>query len=182
MNESNRRIERFLLGYRYFDDEYCAFTTFIFLLYLQAEQIFEYFDIIKLPEQYKLKHFYVLYDIKRWANFLKHPKTFSLVHHPVWTYEGEEDFNSNGNSPVIDTAFVNKYYSGDKNNNELSRKLGSKQELEVIFPNPLTLIERFSEAQKKFVLLIKENQIIREILDDKASIRDYYDSFSENKV
>lgn len=88
----------------------------------------------------------------------------------------------NGNSPVIDTAFANKYYRGDKNNNELSRKLGSNQELEVIFQNPLTLIERFCEAQKKFVFLIKENQIIRELLDDKASIRDYYDSLSDDEV
>ncbi|CAM3690876.1 hypothetical protein [Sphingobacterium prati] len=41
MNESNRRIETFLLGYRLFNDEYTTFTTFIFLLYLQVEQIFD---------------------------------------------------------------------------------------------------------------------------------------------
>lgn len=179
MNESNRRIETFLLGYRLFNDEYTAFTTFIFLLYLQVEQIFEYFDIVKLPEPYKQKHFQVFYDVKRWANFLKHPKTFCLVHHPIWTYEDDKDDYSASDSPIINTKFVNRYYSGDKHNNELSKALLNKQDLKVIFPNPFSLVKRFCEAQKKFVLIIKDNLIIREMLDDKATIRDYYDSFAD---
>ncbi|WP_222165878.1 hypothetical protein [Edaphocola aurantiacus] len=179
MNESNRRIENFLLGYRYFRDYYATLSTFIFLLYLQVEQIFQYFDIVQLPNEYKLEHFRVFYDVKRWANFLKHPKQFNLVHHPNWVYESP-DYVSSGNTPVIDTVFVNRFYAGEKRKEELSSLLFNKQDLEVLFPNPLELIHAFCEAQKRFVLLIRDNPHVREILNDKATIREFYESLSDS--
>lgn len=84
LNDSSKRIESFLIGYRLFTNVHSTMTNFIFLLYLQAECIFEYFNYLQLPNAYIQKKFQILFTGKRWANFLKHPKSFMLVHHPIW--------------------------------------------------------------------------------------------------
>lgn len=182
LNESNDRIFNFLIQYKRFEDYNLTFTTFILLLYLQVEMFHEYFEIMQLPESYRMKHFRVLQKIKRWANFLKHPKAFMLVHHPNWTFENktsklfpkEKKFKK----PVIDTDFIEKYYTGDKRNNELYKMLSKTSGLTVVFPDPSELMKEFVESQKKFVELIENNEIVREFLNDKATIEDY---FSENE-
>ncbi|MBF0694648.1 MAG: hypothetical protein IR153_06285 [Flavobacterium sp.] len=134
-----------------------------------------------LPEEYRLKHFQVLQKVKHWANFLKHPKAFMLVHHPNWTFENktskwfpeEPEFKK----PIINTSFVQKYYSGDKKNEELYKALIRKSDLTVLFPDPAELMNEFVAAQKKFVELIDKNEIVREYLNDKATIEDH---FSQN--
>jgi hypothetical protein len=175
LNDSNKRIEEFLLGYRLFRSTYSTITNFIFLLYLQVECIFEYLSIIQLPESYIMKNFQILYSIKRWANFLKHPKSFMLVHHPIWEYSKEVNIFENKKKPIIDTKFVNIYYSGESKNKELFKLLENKEDIIVLFPNPLDLITDFCEAQKKFADLISMNQVVREILN-KATLAEFYES------
>ncbi len=175
LNDSNRRIENFLLGYRLFTDIHTTMTNYIFLLYLQTECIFEYINYLQLQTSYIQKKFQILFTIKRWANFLKHPKSFMLVHHPVWDYKKDLKIFVNKNTPIIDTEFVQKYYSGDSKNKELMRELINKKDLTVLYPNPYDLIVEFCDAQKKFSDLISKNQIIREILDDTATIKEYYE-------
>ncbi|OMP30473.1 hypothetical protein [Mangrovimonas sp. DI 80] len=168
LNESNLRIENFLIQYRNFNDIHLTFTNFILLLYLQVESIYEYFDIIQLQESYKSKHFRVFQDVKRWANFLKHPKSFMLVHHPSWTYEGRKvrieidseeliDEIIKRTNPTIDSNFVNVFYAGDKKNKELFKKLNKKEDVLICFPNPIQLIKEFTKAQKKFTEIIANN-------------------------
>lgn len=177
---TNDRIEKFMLGYRLYYDVNFAMTGLIMLLYLQVECIFEYLDIIKLPENYKMKEFRTLYKIKRWANFLKHPKTFMLVHHPIWAFEGMEYYeNIATGEPIINTDFVQKYYSGDSKNKELFKELHGRKDILVLFPNPLELIKEFCEVQNKFSDLIKDNKIFRDILDDSASLEEKYDIDAE---
>lgn len=179
LNDTNRRIENFLLGYKLFTDVHTTMTNYIFLLYLQAECIFEYLNYLQLPTAYIQKNFQILFTIKRWANFLKHPKSFMLVHHPIWEYKKEINVFVNNNKPVIDTDFVKNYYAGDSKNKELVNKLSNKEELIVLYPNPLELITEFCSAQKKFSELISKNQLVREILDDKATLKEYFDENSE---
>lgn len=181
LNESNDRIQNFLIQFRGFEDYHLTFTNFIMLLYLQVEMFSEYFKIMQLPEEYRLRHFQVLQKVKHWANFLKHPKAFMLVHHPNWTFENktselfpeERKFKS----PIINTAFVQKYYAGEKKNDELYKVLIRKSNLTVVFPDPAELMSEFVAAQKKFVELIDNNAVMREFLNDKATIEEH---FSQN--
>ena len=173
LNESNSRIERFLISFKLFDDINTTFTNFILLMYLQVECIFEYLNILGLPEQYIKKNFQTLFTIKRWANFLKHPKSFMLVHHPKFIYESI--WEKQEKEIVINTEFVKKFYAGDKKNNELYKLLSNKENVLVVYPDPKKLINDFCDIQKKFCDLIAENQMIREILDDKATIKNYYE-------
>jgi hypothetical protein len=186
LNESNDRIQNFLIQFRRFEDYHLTFTTFIMLLYLQVETISEYFKIMNLPEEYRLKHFQVLQKVKHWANFLKHPKTFMLVHHPNWTFENKTSKlfpeQPNFKKPIIDTTFVQKYYSGDKKNDELYKLLIRKSDLTVVFPDPAELMNEFVNAQKKFAELIENNEIVREFLNDKATIEVHFSQNSEDGV
>lgn len=180
LNDSNRRIENFLYGYRLFNDVHTAFTTYILLLYLQVECIFEYFSIIQIPETYVLKHFQTFYTVKRWANFLKHPKAFILVHHPIWEYKNDKSVKKNEKKPIIDTEFVKKFYGGDSKNNELLKILNNQEDVIVLFPNPVELMDDFNKLQEKFADLISNNQIVREILNDKATILNFFEVQGEN--
>jgi len=179
LNDSNRRIENLLLGYKHFTDPHMVMTNFILQLYLQVEQILEYLRILKLPENYVQKHFHYFYTIKRWANFLKHPKYFLLVHHPVWILEKNEQPRKGQDSElIIDTKFVNEYYAGDSKNNKLYHKLLKKENVKVIFPDPIEIIEKYCMTQSKFVEIIKNNQVVRDILNDEATITEFYNKLS----
>lgn len=185
LNSSNRLIQIFLLEYKNFYDSKLIFTNFILLLYLQVEVCNEYFNIMSIPENYRLKHFQIFQEVKYWANFLKHPKGFMLVHHPNWSFEGRiskrfPESKLKKSNPMLDSEFIKKYYSGDKNNNELYKILIRKENLDVIFPNPINLITKFTEAQKKFAEIISKNEIVREMLNDKTTLEEYFSQTEDN--
>ena len=175
LHESNRRIQDFLLGYKHFTDTYTVLTTFILLLYLQVENILVYIEIIQLSKDQIKNDFQPLITIKRWANFLKHPKTFLLVHHPIWRLEKDRALiEETVTGKIIDTLFVNRYYAGTKHNIELYNELLKKKDVTVLFPDPVIIIEQFCKAQKRFVDLIEQNQAYRDLLDSEATIHDFY--------
>ncbi len=60
-----------------FDVEF-DYSDFILSLYLFVERAHMLFDIICLPDGYRQCHFGVFQEIKRWANFLKHPNYFKV--------------------------------------------------------------------------------------------------------
>jgi hypothetical protein len=64
-----------------------SFTKFILPAYLVVERMYEIFSIVELQESYRLKNFQTFRKIRRWANFLKHPKSFILVHHAKYLFE-----------------------------------------------------------------------------------------------
>jgi hypothetical protein len=172
LNDANRRIEEFLLNYRLFSDNFSVFSNFIFLLYLQVEYFLEYLNIIQIPEKYKQKNFHLLYTIKRWGNFLKHPKAFILVHHPVWEYESE-NYNIDKSKITIDNKFVNTYFAGESKNNDLRKQLKGKENITVLFPNPYKMIVDFCAVQKEFIELIAKNKLVIDILNDEATLTNY---------
>ncbi|QJW98410.1 hypothetical protein [Frigoriglobus tundricola] len=71
-------------------------------------------------------------DVHKWANFLKHPKAFLLVHHPVYFYTGMPEFGRSKHSLVIDQAFVGEYYSGSDKNAKLHGQLKNKRDVAVL--------------------------------------------------
>jgi hypothetical protein len=153
-----------------------AFLNTILYCYLLIERQEEIFKIIKLPESYRLKHFQIFGIIKRWSNFFKHPKAFILVHHPGYYFEEEVTFTDaeKKSNIIIDQRFIDIYYSGDHENNNLYRLLNNKKNVYVIMPNLPDLMQRFCQAQKKFLDIISNNKVFKEILDEKSTIEDYF--------
>jgi hypothetical protein len=186
LNGGMRLVERFLLQSDNLYDVDYAFTTFLLLLYLSTEQVLEYFGVINIPEQYRLRHFQVFQEVKYWANFLKHPKSFMLVLHPTSHYVGMayDDPFKDEKPPelLIDAAFVKKYYSGGKNNKELYHKLARKDNVVVVFPNPSELMTRFMKAQQKFVSFIAENEMVREMLESETMVGKHFSAEQNDEL
>ncbi len=176
LNESNRRIVAYLLNYKLFDNPEHSISNLIMLLYLQVECILEYLGLLKFDASLLQNKFQTLYKIKRWANFFKHPKAFMLSHHPIWTYEEFAIPPKKSTSLIIDTAFVQKYYCGESKNKELYAKLSNIEYIDVLLPNPNKLIVEFCEVQLNFYNLIKDNKIVRDIFEDKATIKNYFET------
>src|SRR5690606_14360673 len=81
-------------------------------------------------------------------------------------------------NPTIDSEFVNDFYAGGNKNNELFRKLNKKENILIYFPNPVKLIKEFTKAQKKFTEIIANNEIVRDLLENKTTIENH---FTENE-
>jgi len=169
LEDSNELVRTFLDGWKNFNDVNHSFTFFILTLYLSVTRMEEYLNIIELPKSIRETKFSPFSDIKKWANFIKHPKGFMFVHHPNYTFDGlADDMGDDAN--IIDFNFVKDYYSDGKKNRSLLGQLQNKENVWVNFPNPAELVTEFCICQEYFVSLIKNNEIVRELLTNNASV------------
>lgn len=166
------------------------FVVYILLQYLLVERIEIIFEIINLPDSYKDSHFKVFQQIRKWANFIKHPKAFILTHHPDYGFEDcGFDFGKKFQL-IINDQFVQQYYKGARNqdeqkriNKELFEKLKNKRDILVSFPDIVKLTNKLCYSIEKFVELIVRNPIYVEILNDDSTISNYFENqmiISEN--
>lgn len=182
LEESSKLIANYLKNYNRFETPDSVFTSYIWFLYLMTTRMEEYIEIMCLAESIKQKKFGVFQKVKRWANFIKHPKAFIFVHHPCYSFEGTPvppGCDGSHHEIIINDEFVKEFYSGGQNNGKLRGKLAKKEGVMVEFPNPVTLMAEFVKAQKNFVELICDNKMIRELLDEKATR--YYE-LEDNKI
>lgn len=158
------------------ENQFDAFVAFLLPAYLLVERFEEVFRIIKLPDYYELKHFQTFKQIRRWANFLKHPKAFLFVHHPSYYFDDEVEIdNSKNEYVIINSSFIKDHYQGDKNNVKLYSTLINNDKVLVIFPNLLKLVDEFIAAQNLFRNLILNNTVFQEILTEKSVLINYFE-------
>ncbi len=74
LNDSVERIYRFLKQNRSKEDIEYSFTAYILLLYLLVEKMHTIFNHVAITYQYVKKNWKILIEIRKWANFIKHPK------------------------------------------------------------------------------------------------------------
>ena len=184
LENSSLLIVHNLSTYPHFFRSDLVFPNFIHPLYLMVERMEVYIEFMELQRSIKEKNFKIFSTIKQWANFVKHPKAFMLVHHPHFIFDGfvipspsikykkMKDYEIQ-----IDDDFVKEYYSGGAKNKKLIALLTKKEDVLVIYPNPLKLIIDFCEAQKYFVSLICENKVFQDLLSEKAT--KYYEQEDE---
>jgi hypothetical protein len=181
--DSSNLILKFLKQYKELTDIQQDFTIYILLLYLYVERFEQVFEIISLPQTYKDKHFKIFQRIRRWANFIKHPKSFILTHHPIY------DFEQSGTSYITDfpikinEQFIDHYYSAEidpakkkDKNKDLYKKIHNKKDILVVFPDIVRMTENFSDATNKFVDLILKNEVYKEILNDETTLETYFEN------
>ena len=153
-----------------------AYSTFIVLAYLLVERIDTLFNIIDLNKTYRAEHFKVLLEIRRWANFLKHPKAFLLTHHPTFSYHSSprnKELREHA-SVVIDRAFVDSYYVNDDRDKALYKELENKDNVLVIFPDVVRLAKDLCKAMHDCVAVVRDNPVYRWVLEDKTTFYDYW--------
>ncbi len=173
-------INKFLLLRSAFDNIRDFYSTYIILLYLLVERAETIFGIIELHKGYRDENFTTFALIRKWANFIKHPKAFMLVHHPEYTFTGSPKIvaiKKLENLTVIDYKFIQTYYSNNNKNGELYEKLENKENVLVVFPEPNYLMIHLSAEIKKVINLLEKNEVYREILNTRAT---FYDFFVQN--
>lgn len=156
------------------------FNNYILWLYLVVERVDFIFDLLTYRDvnpdvdlkgniflEYYQDEFKVFNIIKKWANFIKHPKQFLFCHYPSYVF----DKPTEENITIIDSKYIVKYFSGSK---ESPIDLTNKKDVYVIIPNLTDLTEQFCETFLKFIALITENSIVANRLRKKTVIEDYY--------
>lgn len=177
--DSINSIQRFLSQSELFiGDINDRFTIFIIKFYLLIEQVEVILRIVNIPEEYRKKHFRALSKVRRWANFLKHPKAFFLVHHPEYFFEGYDLFNPNKFQIIIDQCFIDNYYADNKKNDELDQRLRNKKDVAVLYPDPVKLTKEICDAINSFKEGVLKNEDYKEILSHRSTFTNYFRSES----
>lgn len=155
------------------------YFDYLIKLYLFVERSYIVFDIVNLPVEYRSRHFSIFQKVHKWANFIKHPKSFLLVHHPRYFMEddvmADEEFDRSAFGVIIDQEFVLEYYAGPDNNSKLHKLLTNKNDVAVLFPNVVELTVDFCSGLHKFVDVIRDNDVYREILNSRATFDNYFE-------
>lgn len=178
---STTLIRNFLSKYESYTDINDTMTLYILTLYLLVERMEVVFELITVPINYKNKYFKVFEQIRKWANFIKHPKAFVLVHHPIFEISENLVYDHPKGSLIIDDAFIATYYTGKKDfdaqkksNKELLDKLKNKKDVVVLFPSVFQITTKLCFSINKFVELITKNEVFIEVLNDDTTIDDYF--------
>jgi len=163
---------------RSLSDTFASCSTYIFWLYLYVERYDQIMVFLSVPESYRARPFKGLQRIRRWANFIKHPKAFLFSHHPSVYHFGETgELTSEGDSVIISDAFVQEFYAGKEHNSKLAKMLSNKTDVTVIFPDPLELMQQFADDSDQFIQLIQNNEVYREELGKVTTVEGYYEAY-----
>lgn len=166
-----------------------------FIMYLVSMQpaiatIEEVYDkIIKPLSNHKTFHDYfdTMPQLKKWINFIKHPKHFvAMSHHPIYNFT-----NSGVVSPKVDLTidynFVKEYYTkeGNKNGEDLRTKLYKelydKKSMLIVYPNALDITNGFCDDVMKFMYLIEFKNGVSQAIQSKATLKNFFVSDYETQ-
>jgi hypothetical protein len=151
-------------------------TTTLILFYLLVERMDMLLNLIKLKDDIRKEDFKILMEVRKWANFIKHPKAFILAHHPVFTFENAAQNPALKKEAVVcvDFTFVQAYYSNDEKNDKLFNELTNKDEVLVIYPALPRVAQQLCEAMQNIIGLLRDNAVFRRILGQKSTFTGYW--------
>jgi hypothetical protein len=158
------------------------FAMYAQLLNFCWERMTDVFDIIGVPDGYRVRHFSPFIRARCWANFFKHPKTFGwVVHHPHYTIKNTTDhkevMHHLAKVRIVDDEFLKKYYSADCKPNAGKLRgefVGFERSTAVVLPDVVELTSQVSSCLAQFVQMITENPVYVEMLNDTSTIENYF--------
>lgn len=154
------------------------FTTYILWLYIIIERVDFVFDVVnkdnksKLFSDFKENNFKTSQLIKKWANFIKHPKEFIFCHWPMYVIEKPGIMNDN-ETVVINADFIKKHYT--KSDSRI-KELENCQSVIVLVPELENLTTEFCNELNTFFNFICENKIVSDFLRKKTTLEYYYEN------
>jgi hypothetical protein len=139
-------------------------------LYLVIERVDVVLRLINFDPDAKAEKFATSQSIRRWANFLKHPKSFMLTHHAEFFFEGDPD--SRGKM-LIDSDFVSTYYASKDRNIELYRLTANASEVGVSFPDIMKTTFGFCAEFNQFLKMCGEKDSL-DLLRNQSTYENYF--------
>jgi hypothetical protein len=181
LQDGNLKIYKFLneLGTVESTDELeYASTIYYLLLYLQVEKFHTIFKFIGITFEYVEQNWETLIQIRKWANFIKHPKGFLFTHHPTFIYDDNSTITSlkaNKQNQIIDYEIIKKFYTRETDDafKNTIKEVGNKKNIIVILPCPVRIMIEYSKINQEFCKKIGENPHFKEILKKHSTIEDY---------
>lgn len=155
------------------------FTTYNFWLYTFVERIEFVFNVLnpdkknEIFQNFYTENFQTLFMIRKWMNFLKHPKEFLFCHWPKYFEDGKIELMEPNNETIIDKKFIQQHYS---NPNSRIPKLENNQNVTVLIPNIEELTLNFCDELNSFFKFIAENKIVIDYLKNKTTLDNYYNT------
>ena len=177
LNNSLEKIHKFLKQNRSKEDIEYSFTIFILLTYLLVEKLTTVFKHIGITQEYVETKWPVLTEIRKWANFIKHPKGFLFAHHPEFLFEDDEIPIKYKNWKKVNYKNLVEplYKREDEGKYKQSiNEFANRFELLVLIPNPERIAKELNLACFDFCEKIKDNSHFKEILKE-TSVIDYID-------
>ncbi len=181
LHDGNLKIYRFLdeLGTVKTSDqiEYAS-TIFFLLLYLQIEKLHTIFKFIGITFEYVEENWEPLVQIRKWANFIKHPKGFLFTHHPTFIYEDDKTIpglKSIKINQLIRYDEIKKFYTRETDDSfkNTIKEIGNKKNIIVVLPCPLRIMKEYCKISIEFCDKIGVNPHFKEILKKHSTIEDY---------
>lgn len=151
------------------------FENYFLQLHLFTERIEFIFKMIDNTDYFK-SHFTTLKLIRKWANFIKHPKHFSLSHWPEYYFEWD-DFIKNDRDIIIDSTFIKKHYSSKRKEDD-PIILENGENIIIKVPNLLELTDKFCDELNTFINFVCSDEKVISALKAKSTIENYYDDTS----
>ena len=181
-NEMTDQIARYLRILAEHDELFTlqhAYSLYFLQLNALWERLTDVFDIVTVPASYRARHYQPFIRARRWANFSKHPKEFGWrAHHPNYTIEGTQHHQdliaSHCDYLFVDDEFVKDFYTCDRATGLAKKFHGHETTVAVVFPNALDLTSGIVDSLINFVNLTTKNPVYFEILNDKATVTDFY--------
>lgn len=151
------------------------FTIYILLCYLLVEKLHTVFKLIGITWDFVDENWTVLVEIRKWANFIKHPKGFLFSHHPQYVFENNKQEKQFYDWQTLDYNFVTKFYTREDEGKykQLIKEIGNKNNLLVVLPEPKRISKELAIVCEKFVRTIELNPHFQEILKEHTTIEDY---------
>ena len=155
------------------------FTMFILLLYLIVEKLATIFKVIGITQEYVEENWSIMVEIRKWANFIKHPKGFLFTHHPEYIFETGDfltpEQKKDSPNKYIEYDFVKRFYTRENpaQTKELLKQIANKDKVIVILPAPDRLTEEFAKICRAFCEKIKDNAHFKEILKKHSFTEGY---------
>lgn len=176
LNKALGSIYRFLDQNRTKNDVEYTFTTYILLTFILIEKLTTIFRIIGITQEYVEKNWPVLHELRKWANFVKHPKGFLFSHHSEYIVENLQIPHEWRNHTRIDFHnFVEPLYKREDEGKfqESFQRFANKRDLLVIIPDPARLTAELIVVCSEFCQKIKNNEHFKNILMSNSVLENY---------
>ena len=173
LNEYAMILQNAIAPRSYYVSKFDLFANFILHAYVIVERVNVFTQLIGISATGFAQTYPHLQQVRKWANFIKHPKAFMLVHDPQYGFVSEANTTD---KLVIDYDFVKKYYSGPDLNQQLYTILKNATNVLVVMPDMVSFASGVCYEFHAFVESLLSDKATRDILKDATTVEAFFSS------